>query len=156
MTSFEQILEFNKRAGLLENEASPKLEASFQIEEALEEFELGTLYHFLSPKNPPKTPKEAARAIMDIATWKEIPKISKTKQVDKACDAIVFAVGHLGKLGLDAKGIETVLGYVNQSNLAKVSCPKDAEGKLTKPESFDKLYAPEPKIKAYLESAGLL
>ncbi len=156
----KQIHDFNHKAGLVEAGYSDFLESSFQIEEALEGFDLNMLEIGTRRKNIPgtpgySTPKEMSRdivaiAAMDISTG-NIPPISDVDRLDKACDAVVFAVGSMTKLGLNPTQITKALNIVMNSNMAKLSCPKDEHGKLLKPDNFDSLYAPEPKLQKLLD-----
>ena len=77
-----------------------------------------------------------------------LPPISDVDRLDKACDAIVFAVGSIAKLGLTPTQIHEALNIVMDANLAKSGCPKDAEGKLLKPDNFP---SPEPRLQALLD-----
>lgn len=146
----QQIYDFNKQAGLLEKGYDDFLESSFQIEEALEGLDniekLGkclTLdnYHHLG-KEANKSPREVSRAIVTLAMYDNpLAKIgyretSDVDRLDKAIDAIVFAVGSIAKLGLNVEQIQRAISVVTKANLQKLSMPKDAHGKLTKPTNF--------------------
>lgn len=152
---FEDIIQFNAKAGLLGPEPLPKKEAAYVIEEALEDFDLGILNSLISPSKELSSPKDTARKLMDIVTWSKTPNIPKTKQVDKCVDSVIFSIGHLAKLGLNAKQIQDVFDAVILANNAKLGCPKDELGKLTKPADFDEMYSPEPKIAVILAQAGI-
>ena len=76
------------------------------------------------------------------------PPIRDVNRLDKACDAIVFAVGSIAKLGLTPTKIHEALNIVMDANLAKSGCPKDAEGKLLKPDNFPN---PEPRLQMLLD-----
>jgi len=150
---FETIVEFNRKAGLLSEPANPKLEASYQIEEALEEYDLTMLSKLLAPTAGTLNPKDASRQIMNVATWEGVPKIPAVKQLDKAIDAVVFAVGNAAKQGLSAKQIEEAINVVMTANMAKLGCPRDELGKLTKPQDFEENYAPEPRLQKIIDKA---
>lgn len=145
----KQIVKFNEQAGLLEKGYDDSLEASFQIEEALEGFtglvELGSLLNSLTD-----SPKDISREIVYLVQESDttIPDVDR---LDKACDAVVFAVGSMAKLGLNSQQITKALNVVMQANTAKLQCPKDSHGKLCKPDDFDEKYAPEPKLQAILD-----
>jgi len=146
----QRIVRFNHDAGLAEKGYDDFLESSFQVEEALEGFDLKPLARILQ-LNEHATPKELSRYIVSAAIG-STSSVSDVDRLDKACDAVVFAVGSMAKLGLDAFQIEQALNTVMRANEAKLNCPKDEHGKLCKPDDFDKKYAPEPKLKALLES----
>jgi len=139
-----RIYTFNKDNNLLEKGYSDFLESAFQIEEALEGFDIKSLSqnctdYILSTESP----KELARYIVDGETFLG----TDVDRLDKACDAIVFAVGSMAKLGLTPSQIHEALHIVMDANTAKTGCPKDAAGKLMKPDNFPN---PEPKLQAIL------
>ena len=132
MPSFVQdIYDFNLRAGLLDRPYNDSLEASFQIEEALEDFDLSQLAVHLGTIN--KDPKTISRAIVSACN---ISDLSDVARLDKACDAIVFAFGSIFKLGLTPDQAAKAISIVMSANLAKLGQPRDSEGKLLKPDSF--------------------
>jgi predicted HAD superfamily Cof-like phosphohydrolase len=129
------------------------LESSFQIEEALEGLNdlpyLQTRLHSDGESHEELcTPKGCSRQIVRLATMDDKTPLSDVDRLDKACDAIVFAIGSMAKLGLDAHGITQALSIVNQANKQKLSCPRDSEGKLLKPEGFQ---GPEAKLQELLD-----
>lgn len=148
-TPIERIYDFNHQAGLLSNPYNDFLEASFQIEEALEGFDLAALTHVLSASDhtEPPSAKYLARYITSSAGANNI-KLSDVDRLDKACDAVVFAVGSMAKLGLTPAQIEQALHIVMDSNQAKLGCLKDEHGKLMKPANFPN---PEPRLQALLD-----
>lgn len=150
-----RVLEWNDKAGLLDKGSDIKREDAFIIEEALEGYDLSKLSALLSPYEPTLKPKEMSRKIIAIATWDSTPNMSKVDEADKAIDAIVYALGRLGKLGLDSKTIEEAINIVMDANMAKLGCPTDEVGKLLKPEEFEKLFAPEPKLKELFKRKGI-
>ena len=146
MSDFVQrIYDFNKDNGLIEKGYLDFLESSFQIEEALEGFDIEevsqntTDYRFKT-----KSAKEFSRYILEGETFTG----TDVDRLDKACDAIVFGVGSMAKLGLTPSQIHQALNIVMDSNEAKTGCPKDAEGKLMKPDNFPN---PEPRLQALLD-----
>ena len=161
MSDFVQrIYDFNKDNDLLEKGYTDYLESSFQIEEALEGFtHLQDLANILTDEEQEdrvrdnSTPKNISRAIVqlakegsyDIDSTFRIPDVDR---LDKACDAIVFAVGSIAKLGLTPTKIHEALNIVMDANLAKSGCPKDTEGKLLKPDNFPN---PEPRLQMLLD-----
>ena len=162
MSDFVQrIYDFNKDNGLLENGYSDFLESSFQIEEALEGFELESVLPILENSHPDYsqsphygavTAKDVARALISHCVYPVNGKRVSVKDVDrldKACDAIVFGVGSIAKLGLTPSQIHQALNIVMDANQAKTGCPKDAEGKLMKPSNFPN---PEPRLQELLDS----
>lgn len=133
-TPIERICEFNKQADLVGYKAS--LEASFLVEEALEGFDLWMLAENIGMEVfPEMTAKDIARFILrgDILSSTELDPVDA---IDKAADAIVFAVGSMYKLGLSAQQITRALNIVMEANNQKLSMPKDEHGKLMKPDSF--------------------
>ena len=145
MSDFVQrIYDFNKDNGLLEKGYSDYLESSYQIEEALEPFQVTYLADLLVCE---PTHKQVSRAIVECTKFGDHPT-TDVDRLDKACDAIVFAVGSMAKLGLIPSQIHAALNIVMDANLAKSGCPKDAEGKLLKGSSFE---GPEPRLQMLLE-----
>ena len=137
------------------------LESSFQIEEALEGFpnlaylERVVNYPDVEYEDVPTTAKHVSRQIVTIAergcyTCDESYTISDVDRLDKACDAVVFAIGSMTKLGLDHHAITKALNIVNDANKAKLGMSRDAEGKLLKPDNWEK-YSPEPKLQELLD-----
>ena len=145
MNFVKEIYDFNKQAGLLDKGYSDFLESSFQIEEALEGFNIEevsqntTDYQFKT-----SSAKELARYILDHEQFAG----SDVDRLDKAIDAIVFAVGSIAKLGLNVEQIHRAIGVVTEANLQKLTMPKDEHGKLTKPANF---VGPEIKLQAILD-----
>ena len=149
MNFVDQIYQFNHDAGLLSKPYSDTLESSFQIEEALEGFDVSSLAELL---HCDYSPKAVSRAIVQTAascqTTIQPVQISSVDRLDKACDAIVFAFGSMFKLGLTPDQASRAVSAVIQANLAKLSMPKDSFGKLTKPADF---VGPEAALAAILE-----
>ena len=153
MTFVQQIYDFNKQAGLLEKGYDDFLESSFQIEEALEGFpNLQNLANILTDEESEErvrddaSPKNISRAIVQYVSGNT--KISDVDRLDKACDAVVFAIGSMAKLGLTPDQIVEAMHIVTEANLQKLSMPKDEHGKLTKPANF---VGPETKLQAILD-----
>lgn len=148
----EQVYQFNKDAGLLNNGYDDFLESSFQIEEALEGLDTDAITKRLAGDVDDKGAKEIARFIASIGTHKQVPNsniiLADVDRLDKACDAIVFALGSMAKLGLTPAQINQALNIVMTANQAKLSCPKDEHGKLTKPDNFPN---PEPLLQSLLD-----
>lgn len=154
MTFVQQIYDFNKQAGLLEKGYDDFLESSFQIEEALEGFgDLPYLQVRLHSEGKHYeelcNPKEISRQIVRLAEMDSKPtNIPDVDRLDKACDAVVFAIGSMAKLGLTPDQIVEAMHIVTEANLQKLSMPKDEHGKLTKPANF---IGPETKLQAILD-----
>ena len=156
----DAIYQFNKQAGLLEQGYNDFLESSFQIEEALEGFtHLQDLANVLTDEEhedrvrDDPTPKNISRAIVHLAKEGSYDadstfRISDVDRLDKAIDAIVFAVGSIAKLGLSPAQITRAIDVVTQANLQKLSMPKDEHGKLMKPANF---IGPEAKLQSILD-----
>ena len=136
----DAIYQFNAQAGLLEQGYNDFSESAYQIEEALEGYEIaqGFTVHL-------DTPKEMSRTIVRA----QGPFIgTDVDRLDKAIDAIVFAVGSIAKLGLTPPQIREAIEIVTTANLQKLSMPKDEFGKLTKPADF---VGPETKLQELLD-----
>ena len=136
----DAIYQFNEQAGLLEQGYNDFSESAYQIEEALEGYEIaqGFTVHL-------DTPKEMSRTIVRA----QGPFIgTDVDRLDKAIDAIVFAVGSIAKLGLTPPQIREAIEIVTTANLQKLSMPKDEFGKLTKPADF---VGPETKLQKLLD-----
>lgn len=158
--SIKEIYSWQKKAGNLDREYDDFLESAFQVEEALEGFPqagLNELAEQLSeehyePHIP--QPKELSRAIIHTAKHDylgDVVPVADVDRLDKACDAIVYAIGSMGKLGLTPQQINEALLIVNRANLQKLGMPRDEQGKLLKPDDFK---GPEPELEALLEKRG--
>ena len=149
-TFVDHIYGFNIVTGLLQKGYDDYLESSFQIEEALEGFDMQRLAHFVHSDSV--KPRDVSRAIMSICRNAEagIPpaNISDVDRLDKACDAVVFAIGSMAKLGLTVDQITRAMDAVTTANLQKLSMPKDSHGKLMKPDNFE---GPEARLQAILD-----
>lgn len=153
LNPIKQIYAFNKEAGLLGKPYDDFLESSFQIEEALEGFDLALCASQFAPlvdSTEPVTSKSLSRAIISAADGEHI-KLAPVDRLDKACDAVVYAVGSMAKLGLNAQQITQALNIVMQANFAKLGGPVDEFGKQLKPIGWE-AYAPEPALQALLDS----
>ena len=150
MDFVQQIYDFNQQAGLLDQPLDDYREASFTIEEALEGFNTSELA--AAVESASNTPKDISRAIVALCkTSCETmypAQLSRIERVDKACDAIVFAVGYLAKCGLTVAQIHAALNIVMEANLQKLSMPRDSFGKLMKPANF---IGPEERLAQLLE-----
>ena len=137
----DAIYQFNEQAGLLEQGYNDFSESAYQIEEALENYEIahGFTVHL-------DTPKEMARTIVRA----QGPFIgTDVDRLDKAIDAIVFAVGSIAKLGLTPPQIREAIEIVTTANLQKLSNIKiDSNGKLLKDSNF---IGPETKLQELLD-----
>lgn len=138
----KDIVLFNQTAGLLEVGYDDFLESSFQIEEALEGFNLETLSKLVGAVST--NPKDVSRAVTSLG-FDRLPDVDR---LDKACDAVVFAVGSMAKLGLSAQQITRALNIVMKCNNQKLDMPKDEHGKLMKPPNFT---GPEPELQKLLD-----
>ena len=137
----DAIYQFNEQAGLLEQGYNDFSEHAYQIEEALEGYEIahGFTVHL-------DTPKEMARTIVRA----QGPFIgTDVDRLDKAIDAIVFAVGSIAKLGLTPPQIREAIEIVTTANLQKLSNIKvDSNGKLLKDSNF---IGPETELQELLD-----
>lgn len=151
-TSSAVIRQFNEKAGLLARGYNARLEASFQIEEAIEGFDLYNILAVFDPTLAPSTLSAKDLSRLFLTHVDSGTQITLVEAIDKAADAIVFAYGSLFKLGLSEQQAEDCLSMVAQSVMEKVNAPVDAEGKLTKPEGF---VGPEDRIADYLTAIGV-
>ena len=167
----QQIYDFNSQAGLLKKGYFDYLESSFQVEEALEGFDLRALWAKLEDFNSGVTAitstideltdivtaKHVSRQIMhhalnipEFGDPKDLRKsvLSDVDRLDKAIDAIVFGLGSIYKLKLTTEQASRAISIVCEANLQKLSMPKDEHGKLTKPSDF---VGPEIKLQEILD-----
>ena len=138
----KDIVKWQKDAGNLDKPYDDFLESSFQIEEALEGFNsLEYLGKLLTEDEMciESDPKILSRMVVNAALDRELSgyeDITDVDRLDKACDAIVYAIGSIAKLGLDHHGITKALNIVNNANKAKLGMARDKHGKLLKPTNF--------------------
>lgn len=161
MDFVKRIYDFNKDNGLLEKGYNDFLESSFQIEEAMEGFDLTWLYlqvcdpAFKSALQKDITykasAKDTSRAIMEHLYKGPKSNLSDVDRLDKAIDAVVYAIGSMAKLGLNPDQINKAINIVMDANSAKTGCPKDEYGKLMKPENFPE---PEPRLQELLNECN--
>lgn len=118
------VCQFNDKAGLSNRPFDDKLEASFLIEEALEDFDRLDVLAALLSKNTlgvevkSSSPKDISRAITAIA-MSENCIVSDNKRLDKHVDAYVYTVGAMRKLNLTPQEIEQSILVVNKANMKK-------------------------------------
>ena len=153
LNPIKEIVKWQRDTGNAAKPYNDFLESSFQIEEALEGFtDLFELAKVLSRSDKitvkTESPKDLSRAIIALAST-ECDDVSNVERLDKACDAIIYAIGSMTKLGLDHHAITKALNIVNDANKQKLNCKRDAEGKLLKPEGF---VGPEVKLQELLDS----
>lgn len=148
LNAIKEIAKWQQDAGNASKPYDDFLESSFQIEEALEGFNNYKFSEFFCELTKESSPKDISRILVATATMGGA-HISDVERLDKACDAIVYAIGSMTKLGLDHHAITKALNIVNEANKAKLGMPRDAEGKLLKPDNF---VGPEVKLQALLDS----
>ena len=144
---FDLVYYFNDKAGLIEAGYDDFRESAFQVEEAIEGLDLHELALFLhGPEYTGEvTSKVLSRSIIAACYTKQpVPDVDR---LDKACDAIIFAIGSMAKLGLSPEQMRQALDIVAKANLAKLSMPKDEHGKLIKPANF---VGPEVQLQTLL------
>ena len=148
LNPIKEIYGWQLKAGNLDKPYDDFLESSFQIEEALEGLDdLGRLGDELGHNTA--SPKELSRIIVSMACIdSDRIVLADVERLDKACDAIIYAIGSIAKLGLDHQGITKALNIVNRANQAKLGMERDAAGKLLKPADFR---GPEPELQALLD-----
>lgn len=157
LNPIKEIVKWQVDAGNASKPYEDFLESSFQVEEALEGFhhgltDLGEMLHEGSNRQLSLTsnPKKLSRNILEVVTQGSDSRyLSDVERLDKACDAIVYAIGSMTKLGLDHHGITKALNIVNNANKAKLGVPRDEAGKLLKPDDF---VGPEAELQKLLDS----
>ena len=148
MTFIDEIYDFNLKAGLLDKPYDDSLESSFQIEEALEGFNISEMSESISDYQfKTNSARDLARFILAGESFLGAG-ISDVDRLDKAIDAIVFALGSIYKLGLTPEQASRTISIVCEANLQKLSMHKDEHGKLTKPLDF---VGPEAKLQEILD-----
>lgn len=159
----QAIIDFNAKAGFITgannfSNFNDTKESAYLIEEALEPYQvehLASLFELAKhtaeyTKNPQR---EVAKAILANTDVAEVP--TKVQLVDKYVDAIIYAVGSLGKMGLTHQDITAALNIVTEANVKKTLNPVyDDEGKLLKPADWDK-YDPEYRLINLIQKRGL-
>lgn len=148
------IHQWQKEAGNLDREYDDFLESSFQIEEALEGYD-DAIQRICGGNDPKSLAREIVHDLqkdMDRKYGSEFAsgkhEIADVDRFDKAIDAVVFAIGSMGKLGLTPQQIQRGLLAVNHANMQKLGMPRDEHGKLIKPEGF---VGPEPELQKILD-----
>lgn len=151
----KKIYEFNQKAGLLDDGYNDQLEASMQIEEALEGFDDSfdnLAFELQLDKNYPSDADEVCHArhlARYIASLVKIDEpLSDVQRFDKALDALFLAAGSIYKLGLTPVQLSKGLDIVCNANLTKLSAGKDSHGKQIKPDGF---VNPEPLLQLILD-----
>ena len=141
-----RIYDFNRVNGLLDKPYNDFLESSFQIEEALEGFDLPVIIETLDLKIDFDTnSKGVAREILSSVSNNELSDLDR---LDKHLDSIVYDIGAIAKLGLTPTQLLQALSIVMDANEAKNGCPKDSFGKLMKGSSFE---GPEENLQRLLD-----
>lgn len=127
--------------------------AALVIEEALEKLPLADkLADQLGCDN---NPKSLARCIVGLTTGSDVDgfvrgDVSPVGAFDSSLDAIYIEVGNLHMQGISSSQIVDGLQVVHTANSMKGSA-KDSNGKVIKPDQWEQLYAPEPKLQAILD-----
>lgn len=141
---------WQEKAGNLEQRYDDYVESSYQVEEALEGFNLALLANELEEESI--VAKDVSRKILELATTHidVFPQneLSDVDRLDKAIDSIVFAIGSMGKLGLSSQQIQQAILVVNHANIQKLNMHRDEYGKLLKPENF---VGPEVELQKILD-----
>lgn len=139
---------FNKEAGLLDKTYSSWLESTFLVEEALEGFDVSHLESLIPfDEGSYASTKALSRHILGEAN--EYTTLPEVDALDKSCDAAIFAIGSMAKLGLTPVMITEALNIVMQANFQKLKDRQyDSKGKLGKNDSF---VGPEEKLQALLD-----
>ncbi len=134
--------QWNNKAGSYDD----KKEAEYQIEEALEGFNMNLLQQaFANNWNVKADEKAIARAL--LANVGDNP-ISDVDRFDKVLDSIYFSIGAMHKLGLSPEQMIEGLQIVHNGNISK-SGKKDENGKVIKSKDF---LEPEPLLQKILDN----
>lgn len=154
LNPIKEICNWQIAAGNAERPYEDFLESAFQVEEALEGFKdlpyLATRLHSEQESHEENfNPKAISRQIIKLASMDDKTPISDVERLDKACDAIVYAIGSMQKLGLDHHGVTKALNIVNNANKSKLGAKRDSAGKLGKPDDF---VGPEAELQKLLDS----
>ena len=147
LNPIKAIYSFNKSAGLLDTGYSCEREATFQIEEAIEGFDLTQLCYDLGIENKNSNAKEVSRYIMKSLT-KNKRTLTEVECLDKSIDAFIFSVGAMAKMGLTPQQIIKAVLIVNRANQQKLNEKIDSKGKLSKPANF---VGPEKELQTLLD-----
>ena len=147
---FDLVYDFNDKAGLIKAGYDDFRESAFQIEEALEGFNIAELSNNVTDYSySTDSAKELARYIVMHERFTG----TNVDRLDKACDAIIFAIGSMAKLGLSPEQMRQALDIVAKANLAKLSNIKiDSSGKLLKDSNF---IGPEERLQKILNERKL-
>ena len=161
----QAIIDFNVKAGFINDKSnfttfSDYKESAYLIEEALEPYGVKYISKLLTIdttkedyiKNPQRS---VAKAILVHTETNMDALPTKVELVDKYLDAIVYAIGSLGKMGLTHQDITAALNIVTEANLRKTINPiYDEAGKLLKPDDWYR-FDPEVKLLNLIEKRGL-
>lgn len=139
----EKVFAFNQDAGLLDKPYDDFLESSFQIEEALEGFDLDKLVRTYDLDSEAEA-KSISRSLIEIC----VTKLSDVDRADKHIDSLIYDLGALAKLRLNPEQIERMIMVVVEANKTKLACKKDKYGKLGKPTDF---VGPETELQKILD-----
>jgi len=94
-------------------------------------------------------PKETSREIVESLSV-EPEKVTEVACFDSLIDDWYIVIGDMHKMGLTPSQMVEGLQVVHDANSMKGST-KDSEGKIIKPEMWEELFAPEPKLQAILD-----
>jgi hypothetical protein len=136
--SLKAVYKWQSDAGNLDKPYSDFLQSSFQVEEALEGFDLTELAYLVGAEST--SAKDVSRAIIERAmqngTLQSETILPDVERFDKHVDSIIFNIGSLGALGLDIHQINRGILAVNHANKQKLNAKRDSKGKLGKPTNF--------------------
>ena len=127
--------------------------AALVIEEALEKLPLSDkLANQLDCGN---TPKLLARTIVQLTTGDNTDgttneEVAPVAAFDSSLDAIYIEIGNMHMQGITPEQMVDGLQVVHDANLMKGGT-KDSQNKVIKPDQWEELFAPEPKLQAILD-----
>ena len=158
MSIVNDIYDFNKQAGLLEDDMDSFKELAYIFEESFEGLE--EAYNTADENGERYKPGDAkyptarqlglslANSIKDSFERNGFPLPTEVQEVDKSIDAVYFHIGKLAKMGLTPDHIDRMFSTVTACNMAKLGGPKDELGKQLKPEGWT---GPEEQLQAILD-----
>ncbi len=126
------------------------LQSAFQVEEALEGFDLVLLATEIAPRKEGEeiTSKTLSREILKMADAHKM-ELTDVERLDKHIDSIIYNIGSLASMGLTPQDINNAILVVNRKNMQKLGMPRDELGKLMKPADF---VGPEPELLKILQA----
>lgn len=97
--------------------------------------------------------KEVNQTLTKIRTEQKTVESNLIGQVDALTDANYFNYGSFVLMGVDPEPIFSIVHEANMGKLFSDGKPhyRESDGKVMKPENWERDFAPEPKIRAEIE-----